>query len=278
MKTKIILLSAFVPLVIISSFLLNDLEISKSLYNPENNFAIFIQQYGELPGVFVLAIASTIWGFNNKSYQSKFRILIIITSALVTTFLILYSIYMIFFYLINPLILFNQYKIAILIPVLFFLLIYVFLLSFINFNSAIKIKTFAKTTLLTGLLGYCLFVQPLKIFWGRIRFRNLDALYSNFSDWYLPNGINGNQSFPSGHAAMGFMLLPLLILVWNKKPIIKSLVIALVCMWGILVCLSRIVIGAHYATDVLFGSASMIIAFLISTIIIKNELTILKTQ
>lgn len=276
MKTKIALFSAFILIIALSAFLLNDLEISKSLYNPDNIFALFIQQYGELPGIFVLLIASVIWGFNNKSYKSKFRLIIIISSALVTTFLILYSVYLIFFYTSDPLVVFNQHKILESISVIIFILIYIILHYSINFKSSLKILTFVKSALLTGLIGYLFFVQPLKIFWGRIRFRDLDSLFTNFTAWYLPNGINGNQSFPSGHAAMSFMLLPLVILVWNKKPIIKSLVISLVCMWGVLVCLCRIVIGAHYATDVLFGSAGIILAFLFSLKILRKDLTELK--
>ena len=273
MKTKIILLSAFILLVIISSFLINDLEISKSLYNPGNNFAIFIQQYGELPGVFILIIASVIWGFNNKLYQNKFRFLIIISSALVSAFLILYAVYMIFYYPADLFYLFDQYRTTIIILMSIYLLIYIFLLFNINFHSSIKTITFTRITLLTGLIGYLFIVQPLKVFWGRVRFRDLNVLYSNFTAWYLPQGINGNQSFPSGHAAMSFMLVPLVILVWDKKPIVKSLVVSLVCMWGILVCLSRIVIGAHYATDVLFGSAAIIIAFVVSLKIFRKDLT-----
>ncbi len=272
MKTKILLLSAFILLIIISSFLLNDLDISKSLYNPDNSFAIFIQQYGELPGFFVLIIASIIWGFNNNSYQNKFRFIIIICSALVTTFLILYSANLVFFYDSNPLLLFNQNKFLTVLSVLIFILIYIILQYKININSTLKIKTFAKSALLTGLIGYIFFVQPLKIFWGRVRFRDLNALFTNFTAWYLPNGIKGNQSFPSGHAAMSFMLLPLVILVWDKKPIIKSFVISLICMWGVLVCLSRIVIGAHYATDVLFGSFLIVLSFVVSLKILSKDL------
>ena len=273
MKPKILPSLLFVLVVIISSFLLNDLQISKSFYNPDNSFAIFIQQYGELPGVFILIIASVIWGFNNKLYQNKFRFLIIISSALVSAFLILYAVYMIFYYPADLFYLFDQYRATIIILMSIYLLIYIFLLFNINFHSSIKTITFTRITLLTGLIGYLFIVQPLKVFWGRVRFRDLNVLYSNFTTWYLPQGINGNQSFPSGHAAMSFMLVPLVILVWDKKPIVKSLVVSLVCMWGVLVCLSRIVIGAHYATDVLFGSAAIIIAFVVSLKIFRKDLT-----
>ncbi len=272
MKPKIILTLLFILTVFISSLLLNDLEISKSLYNHGNSFAIFIQQYGELPGVFVLIFASIIWGFNIKSYRNNFRQFVKIFSSIILASLIAYSGYMIFFYTSNTIIFWIQHQYTIIITWSVLILIIYLFESRINFNSSVKIKTFSKTALMTGIIGYCLFIEPFKIFWGRIRFRDLDILYNNFSVWYLPHGFSGNQSFPSGHAAMGFMLLPLVILVWDKRPVIKSLVISVICMWGVLVCLSRIVIGAHYATDVLFGSAGIIISFLISLITFKKDL------
>jgi membrane-associated phospholipid phosphatase len=79
----------------------------------------------------------------------------------------------------------------------------------------------------------------------------------------LPQGITGSDSFPSGHAAMGWMLLALLILLVNKKQWIKSSALVIIFLWGIVLALSRIVIGAHYASDVLFGSFFIIITFLL---------------
>ena len=109
--------------------------------------------------------------------------------------------------------------------------------------------------------GYVIGVQVVKYFWGRVRFRELDAVYSQFTPWYLPQGITGFDSFPSGHAAMGWMLLAVLILLDNKKKWLKNLVLTLIILWGVLLAMSRVIIGAHFASDVLFGSFFIIIAF-----------------
>jgi membrane-associated phospholipid phosphatase len=109
--------------------------------------------------------------------------------------------------------------------------------------------------------GYVIGVQVVKYLWGRVRFRELDAVYSQFTPWYLPQGITGFDSFPSGHAAMGWMLLAVLILLDNKKKWLKNLVLTLIILWGTLLALSRIVIGAHFASDVLFGSFFIIVTF-----------------
>jgi membrane-associated phospholipid phosphatase len=106
-----------------------------------------------------------------------------------------------------------------------------------------------------------------------VRYRDLDLLQTNFTDWFIANGINGNQSFPSGHAAMGWMLLPLFLLVLKMNNFVKSLSILLIFILATAITLSRVIIGAHYASDVLFGSFSVIITFLIfyKKYILENE-------
>ena len=92
---------------------------------------------------------------------------------------------------------------------------------------------------------------------GRVRFRDLTPPdYLEYTPWFICNGITGNRSFPSGHTASGWMLLPLLILVKDRewKDPIKLATWIGVIGWGILVGLSRIFIGAHYASDVLFST------------------------
>jgi membrane-associated phospholipid phosphatase len=113
------------------------------------------------------------------------------------------------------------------------------------------------------LFGYVIFIQVVKYFWGRVRFRELDAAFSQFTPWYLPQGLTGFDSFPSGHAAMGWILLALLVLFANKKPLVKYSALTIIFMWGVTLALSRVVIGAHYSSDVLFGSFFIIISFIL---------------
>ncbi len=134
-----------------------------------------------------------------------------------------------------------------------------------NLKIPNSLKQFSKISVLLGVCGYLCLIQPIKLLWGRVRFRDLDTLYSNFTPWFLPNGINGNQSFPSGHAAMAWMILPLFLLVVNKSNNIKISLLILIVSWGLAVSLSRVVMGAHYVSDVLFGSFIIIVVFLIIT-------------
>ena len=111
-----------------------------------------------------------------------------------------------------------------------------------------------KSLLEYAFFGYVICIQVIKYFWGRVRFRELDVAFSQFTPWYLPQGLTGFDSFPSGHAAMGCMLLALLIFLADAKQWIKNSVLTIIFLCGIVLALSRVVIGAHYASDVLFGS------------------------
>lgn len=99
-------------------------------------------------------------------------------------------------------------------------------------------------TLLTPLF----LVQTIKWYWGRIRFHDLNADYSDFTPWYLPQGYTDNRSFPSGHAAMGWVLLALIVLASSRRQ--RILISTVVIVWGLLVSMGRVVAGAHYLSDV----------------------------
>jgi membrane-associated phospholipid phosphatase len=129
-------------------------------------------------------------------------------------------------------------------------------------KSAIAIR-YAKVVVTVALFGYVICIQGVKYFWGRVRFRELDAAFSLFTPWYLPQGITGSDSFPSGHAAMGFILLPLIIFLMNKKEWLKISVLILIIIWAVSLALSRVAIGAHFASDVLFGAFFIIMTFIL---------------
>lgn len=129
--------------------------------------------------------------------------------------------------------------------------------------------------ILFALLGQ-LVVHLIKAPVGRARFRTLNALndYSYYTRWYIINGkrnLCGNladdccKSFPSGHTCAAGTVYSLLSLPYilkqcsNKKA--KILIWTLCILYVGTVALSRIVMGAHYLSDVLVGGT---IAFLAS--------------
>ena len=140
-------------------------------------------------------------------------------------------------------------------------------------------------------------VQGVKNIVGRQRYRAIKVLEYNgldslidYSKWFVINGkrvvtdemlalgiaTDGYKSFPSGHtcaAAMSFTLIflpDLLGLDEQKRIKLKTIMIVVSFVFTALVALSRIVVGAHYLTDVLFGGGWTFLSAWVSKIIIKK--------
>ena len=251
----VFLVSIWIILAVI--FGIYDLDISKTIVNQNSSWAKFLQDYGMIPGLFVILsgiyiyysfikIKSDVWSYIQK-----------VVFFLVSSGLIYHLSEIIIGDLVS-----NNLIVFLIISFAISLIVFITL----HFKSQVQnilAFRYARVVVEVALFGYVIFVQGVKYFWGRVRFRELDAAFSQFTPWYLPQGITGSDSFPSGHAAMGWMLLALLILLANKKQWIKYSAIFLIFLWGVMLALSRVVIGAHYASDVLFGSFFIIITFLL---------------
>lgn len=251
-KTNLIILLYAVLMGIAGIF---DLQFSESLVSKNSGWAKVIEDYGELPGIITILTAIFIY-HKKKKHSSNAR-------TLLYSFILTYSAFMLFSYIGNVLFkpLVNSFH-----PVIIFAsvltLISVVLVKKMKVNFSEDAFNFSKVVLMMGIFGYVLFVQPLKIFWGRIRFRDMDVLYSNFTNWYVPNGVTGHESFPSGHTAMGFVLISFFVLFKNKNFAAKFAVYSFVLFWAVAVALSRVIIGAHFLSDVIVGSMGMIFVYL----------------
>ncbi len=261
---------------VIAAFLLesSDLWISINLYNPNSGWAIFLEKYGEIPGLLVALIGIHIYIVTIKASSNIKTILfngfLLTTGSLIT----IYIFWLLSLSLSGSTALFNENRSY------FFLSaivsnIFISLLFRKRYKFSKKSILFSRISFKMFFYGYLLIATPLKIFWGRIRFRDLVAYYSNFTPWYLPNGITGNQSFPSGHASMSFMMIVLFVFFMDK-PFYKRMILkGLVISWGLAVCASRVVIGAHFTSDVVFGAMIVIVAYLF---LINNAKKTLKTE
>lgn len=134
-------------------------------------------------------------------------------------------------------------------------------------RKALLMLAFAGIAVMVLQLGI---VNIAKVFWGRVRMRDLIAAgsYDQFTSWLHPNGINGNKSFPSGHTASAgmsylMMLLPYASDKWKEK---KNLCFIVPFVYTSTVAFTRMVMGAHYLSDVTMGG---IIAFTLVVIAVK---------
>ncbi len=232
-------------------FGLTDLEISKALLNRKSIWANIGKYFGEGPGYGLIAISIGILIGSREEDLKKQRTALYIILIIGIVFLIMAITFD------------NLWFITFGGGISIFVLIFLFLTRGKDLKEYNTIATFI---ICLAIINPLLFVQITKVMCGRVRFNDLSPGYSNYTPWYLPpgplSGIQGNASFPSGHTAMGWMFLPLLIGVRNRKwknPI-KILVIILVIGFGLFLGVSRIVTGDHYASDVLFSTGVAAIA------------------
>ncbi len=260
---KLIIPVLMIWVVLAIVFIFTDLQISIAIVNENSIWADFPADYGEWPG-WVVFFTSLFILYGSIERPGKNKYIIMTVGILIAISLLIFVYYEVikeFIDIGNELAVFEP----IIIPIIGIVLGLIFYkifdkLSPEKFQPYVK---FSQVIFLLCIINPIIIVQIVKFLWGRVRFRNLTPPgYPEFTPWYIPQGITGNQSFPSGHAAMGWMLLPLILLVIDKKKVIKYLVTTLVLTWGIMVALGRIIIGAHYASDVLFSTGIAAIAFI----------------
>ena len=101
-----------------------------------------------------------------------------------------------------------------------------------------------------------------KLVWGRVRFRQLGDV-SDFTPFWHPNGFTGFFSFPSGHTANATVILTVTYYFRFLGSKTKAALRPALFVWIVIVALSRVLVGAHYLSDVLCGFAiTAVIVFL----------------
>lgn len=116
-------------------------------------------------------------------------------------------------------------------------------------------------------------IESVKIVWGRVRFRELlrQGSTDGFMPWYRPGGFtssNEYKSFPSGHTAGAgvsflMMLLPYVSPRWKQH---KTWCFVIPLVYTGTVAFSRMMMGAHFLSDVTVGA---IVAFTAVVLAIK---------
>lgn len=258
--SKLLILVIAVWIVLAIVFGIYDLNISIAVVDENSAWGIFGADYGEAPGYGLISIAiSTLIGSYNKDIKKQ-KIPAYITIAIGFLLFILGFV-------------FDEQDLILDGGAIFICLI-VFLIFTFN-NDWQNLRKISAVITILAVLNPLILVQLMKLFWGRIRFRDLSPGFIDFTPWFIPQGITGNQSFPSGHTSMSFMFVPLLILVKDRKlkDPVRIITTILVLGWAVFVGLSRIVVGAHYASDVLFSGmmASVITILFYKRIYLKNS-------
>lgn len=120
-------------------------------------------------------------------------------------------------------------------------------------------------------------IEITKIFWGRERYRMMLELGTTqgFTQWYQPQGItssNEYKSFPSGHTAGAGMsyLAMLLPFAGDKLKGKYALCFAVPFAYTSVVAFTRLVMGAHFLSDVTIGGIVAFTVVIITISILDN--------
>lgn len=243
-----------------------DLKLDILLNSPENAFAVWFYNTGEIPCRLICPIAGAALLYCCNSKFAKFA------GACISVGGGAYFGYYFaehFFVQDNQLIYGIVYGIG-------FSLVLIFIGRFINIPENLKkpIAALAIAGIAVMAAQLCA-VEIMKYLWGRVRFRDLLAAgsYESFTPWYIINGINGNKSFPSGHtggAAMSFlaMLLPY---ISRKAYKHRQICFFIPFIYTCTVAVTRLIMGAHYLSDVAMGGAVGMLTVIIAMAVLDKK-------
>lgn len=104
-------------------------------------------------------------------------------------------------------------------------------------------------------------IHFIKVIDGRIRFRDFSdfAAYSQFTNWYDFNFLKPGNSFPSGHTATMYVLLPILSIFKYDGKHYRYITYTTI----FLMAFSRINYGAHFLSDTMIA---LLIAITLETL------------
>lgn len=263
MKTKkdLIGLGAVVAILLaVGAFA--DLQISHQLYNMDSAFGKLFEAIGEFPAsltgsfcAMIMAVVLKKRNGNKWNFKSAGSLILSILFAIMAGFLVVG-------YLNGPKIVAVVLSAAIIVGE------YLAAKSISEHHSeeAYKAAVFGLQLFLIVMLLFNL----LKLGWGRERYRHMIAAgsFAGFTPWYLPQGLaSGNEfmSFPSGHSAnasiiMWITLLPTFVPKLKDKEMLLKIV---ACIWIGMVMLSRVIMGAHFLSDVTAGMGVSLLTFYI---------------
>ncbi len=258
-KKKIYFFSGLGILLVIFAF--TDLQISKALFNPDSMYGHFFEAFGELPGALIAVFSLSSLIVTGK-YNVKWKTIL---------FNILFGVLLIMFSFMAAMMPMN-YLGGVSMPVAgviaaLYAIAGLFIAKKLSKEEGKNLRQAAITGILTFVAAIVI-INLIKMCWGRLRFRSMIEPFNEFSLWFLPQGFTTNNeymSFPSGHSAnsaviLWITLIPTFVSKLKGKEVYFKVVSFL---WIAMVMISRVIMGAHFASDVTVGATISILAFYI---------------
>ena len=258
-------------LMVIGSFF--DFQISMQLFNIDSLFGMLLASYGQLPAMLCVSVAGMLLIKISKG-QKK---IVVILSYL---FGILFNIFAIMGITMDPMLYIPHMSIVLSVMIA---VIIVGVIDFIMWKLTPTANREQVKKVIILFLGVMfleiIIINVIKIPWGRPRMRMITAQNQVFQPWWVIGsdmkeqlmslGIAAEEfkSFPSGHSANAAcaMMLGVLPVICQKLKGKENLLSFIGIMLTLTVAFSRIIMGAHFLTDVTVG---MSVTFLIEVIFV----------
>lgn len=277
--SKKFMVSAFLILVALLSILaIGDLDynISKAIISPGSYWAGFFNLFGEVPAISGMLIGTVILFGARRKERLWSNIL---GTVIALPFMALFS-YMI---VLTPVRYFYEFseggiptfaKMGVVVGAS---ILFLLTLMIVKRTETHRFRELRKVgvILLVLVVAEMILVNVLKVVWGRPRMRSMESI-EQFKHWYSLNGPAAGEefkSFPSGHTANGFVMLAYTMFIPYLKNINSKVFVGFTVFWGCAVALSRVVMGAHFLSDVLVGSyITILIYFALSATILGKKM------
>jgi len=257
-KTRKIAYGAVLAVVAVLFVLggLYDMDISNAVYSPENFAARLFESIGIFPPfVIVGATFSTLFFLLNEEKKAYLLKRIACVAAVAVA-------YFVFGFMAINETGASETWVALVVgggTALCLTPINLWLMSRVKKEILRKLFVFLLFGTIVCVLADILIVNVLKYIWGRPRYREMltDGDFSIFSAWYHINGLSlhGHHSFPSGHtaSASAFFVLCGLTEVFPEYKKKESFLAFVAAFYTFTMAYSRIVVGAHFLSDVTAG-------------------------
>ena len=278
--------------VILGAFV--DFNINKNIFDLKNGFGLFMSAFGEAPVYAFMGVLAYGYVFLAIKHfkETKYRFILFILAFL----LLLASVYFQGTHIFDV----NAYETdKTVVKILGYgIALVIFALGCLGGHFLFKTSSLDKKQMLFIIVVLTLVIglsnganQLLKIVFSRPRYRVISNGIADFTNWWdvsknksikeylLKNFSNITKeefkSFPSGHMTNSFNLifiLPMLPVINNHIKIRQEVLFLIAFIFNIVLAYTRMRLGAHYLSDVCFGSLiATIFIYVGNEIYLKNK-------
>lgn len=267
MRRNTILITLWIAFILILIGSLYDLQISQILYDGESAISLFLAGYGESPALISSWLGAMILFEQAKKKANKQVYFKIVLWMIIPLYIFVET----YIYYVDYLVL------GILLQLGICFLIAGVIYQGIGKQDEEKRYAFGLLCLMLPVIQIVL-CSFLKVIWARPRFRSIRLFEGlEFVDWYQIKtnyrsaflsqhllGFNEFTSFPSGHTSNACCFIILTCLPWLNSNFEKhqKLLLGFAYSFTIIVGVSRIILGAHFLTDVIFGFLITLFCFI----------------